>query len=117
MSQIAPRSKIWRVHFTILLGSPNIVKKGIPERSLGQFGTPQSTPKPSYIFICQVVKFTSSFSYLLKPSDHLLKVDAEAENLANNDMPTAAQFDVKLALDVEIVKIINIDYHNIIDII
>ena len=101
MSQIAPRSKIWRVHFTILLGSPNIVKKGIPERSLGQFGTPQSTPKPSYIFICQVVKFTSSFSFLLKPTDHLLEVDAEAENLANNDMPTAAQFDVKLALDVE----------------
>ena len=41
----------------ILLGSPNIVQKGIPERSLSQFGTPQSTPKPSYIFICQVGKF------------------------------------------------------------
>ena len=41
----------------ILLGSPNIVQKGIPGRSLSQFGTPQSTPKSSYIFICQVGKF------------------------------------------------------------
>ena len=88
----------------ILLGSPNLVKKGIPEKSLGQFGTPQSTPKPSCIFIYQVVKFPSSLSFLLKPSDHLLKVDAEAENLANNDMPTAAQFDVKLTLDIEKIR-------------
>ena len=47
---------------------------------------------------------SSYFSYLLKPSDHLLKVNAEAENLANNDMPTAAQFDVKLTLDIEKIR-------------
>ena len=55
-------------------------------------------------FQCSFAKFPSSFSFLLKPSDHLLKVDAKAENLANNDMPTAAQFDVKLALDLEIIN-------------
>ena len=74
----------------ILLGSPNIVQKGIPE-SL-------------HIFSFAKMENSSYFSYLLKPSDHLLKVNAEAENLANNDMPTAAQFDVKLTLDIEKIR-------------
>ena len=106
MSKIVSRYEIWRVHGYFAW---------LPKYS--QFGTPQSTPKPPYIFICQVVKFPSSFSFLLKPSNHLLEVDAEAENLANNDLPTAAQFDVKLALDIEKIDKSSVDYHNIIDII